>query len=84
METQLDIVHTFKQFTILRTLWTFPNAPVFVAEAVASSVRIEADARHALWEPVAILNIFAVRPEISMTARLNPTSSYWVQRPIVV
>jgi len=57
MDAQLDVVHTFAHFTVLCALWTFPNAPVFVAETVSSSVGIITDALHALWEPAVILNI---------------------------
>ena len=84
INVQPDIVHTFAHFAIFCTFWSFPNAPVFVAEVVSSSVRIVTNAGHALREPVFILNIFAIKPGISMTVLLVPTSSYWVQRPIVV
>jgi len=57
MNIQPDAGHTFAHFAILCTLWPFPNAPVFVAEMVSSSVRIITNAGHALWEPVVILNI---------------------------
>jgi hypothetical protein len=57
VDIQSDVVHTFAHFPILCTLWPFPNAPVFVAEVVSSSVRIITNAGHALWEPVVILNI---------------------------
>ena len=56
-DTHLGVVHTFAHFTVLCTLWAFPDAPVFVTETVSSSVRIVTDARHTLWEPVFILNI---------------------------
>ena len=59
LETDIhpDVVHTFAHFSVLCALCTLPNAPVFVTEAVSSSVRIVTDACHALWEPVFILNI---------------------------
>ena len=57
MNIQPDAVHTFAHFTVLCTLWPFPNTPVSVAEMVSSSVRIVTNAGHALWEPVVILNI---------------------------
>ena len=57
VDTQLDVVHTFMHFTVLCTLRTFPNAPVFVTETVPSSVRVVPDARHTLRESVVVLNI---------------------------
>jgi len=56
VDTQLGFIHTFAHFTVLCALWTFPDAPVFVAETVTSSVGVVSNARHALWEPVVILN----------------------------
>jgi len=83
VDTQLEVAHTLAHFTILCTSWSFPNTPVLVAKTVPSGVRIVTDACHALWEPVVILNV-TIRQELSRTAQLYLTSSYWVQRPIVV